>query len=72
MSGRIFLRTFIDALPRSDASIAVYHNDSTANANSRTQSISGTRPCNTRFYAGYILRKAHFVNTFLLSATNKL
>ncbi len=37
-----------------------------------TQSISGIDRVTTRFYAGYILLKIRFVNTFLLSGTNKL
>jgi len=42
MFGRIFLRTFIDILPRSDASLATLRNDSTAFTDSLHHSISGT------------------------------
>jgi len=45
MLGHIFIRTFIDILPDSDASFAAYRNDSTAFADSLRRSISGTRPC---------------------------
>ena len=66
MFGHIFIRTFIDILPRSDASLAAHRNDSTAFTDSLHHSISGTRPCNHKIPCGIYIVAECFVNTFLI------
>ena len=66
----MFIWPFIDALSDSVTPMDENCKDRTAiTPTTYTESISGTDRVTTRFYAGYILLKIRFVNTFLLSGT---